>query len=741
MKNLKSSLSLTILLILFIGCTREFTEQAENLRIENGPLVYPGTTHVFDEIDTKEMLESFSITNGEMVMVKNQYTATVDEGHILMLGPSELTPFGALRKVVSVADEGNKYRFSTTQGALNEAIEEGELTARLDLTQEHIYEIQALAGMKLKSASESNINVLEIILDDVDLADGNGPPVILNGLISLDITPEIKIKFQRFKISKVEVIMSTEIIQNISIEVSQDFEVGDEIVIFEAYFNPIVVWGIVLVPKLELIAGYNGEFHTRISASAEKRTLDTYTITYENNVLQGSKTQQIPLKQGSVTITGEGELSVYTGPKLNVLVFGLVGPYAKLTGDVTLSANIHSNPWWILTTGLTGELGLDGHIFGIEDYINPYIFVLDRAELNRASGQLLDLGGIKGKVVDAVLKEPIDNVKVSIGTGSINNMSVINSTFTDNQGNYELSMNPGNNYIIRFEKTGYFTNEYYLPSEIEEGEKLFLEAELQINNTYSGTGGIAGEIVDAFTGLPIEQATLELLPGKNSTSNQPIASTTTNSNGSYIFNSINAGHYTIRIAKDGYIVNKINVIALGGRTYDNQNGTLSPEMSADEWRIVLTWGSSPSDLDSHITGPISESSRFHVYYNNDSYSTDSFNANLDVDDTNSYGPETITLKNISDGFYRYSVHDYSNRSSSSSTALSSSGAKVLIYNGGQIIREFNVPTEAGTLWTVFEINDNMLIEKNIMSYESSSSQIKSAVVKTDEALITNLPEK
>jgi 5-hydroxyisourate hydrolase-like protein (transthyretin family) len=743
MKNSKNFVSLIIFLTLLFGCSREFTEPVENVRIENGPLVYPGTTHVFDAVDTERMLNSISSHTGEINMAKNRYTSTVDEGHILMLGPSELTPYGALRKVTDITEEGDNYTFSTIQGNLGEAVMEGELTTELKLSQADIYHVNAITGMKLKSASQINASIMEIVFDDVDLTDGKGIPVILNGLVSLDISPEITIGWRGFKISRVETTIETKIVQDIEVSVSQNFEFENEIIIFEAYFSPIVIWGIVLVPKLELVAGYNGEFEARISASSKNVISNKYILTYEERQLIGRQYPSEPIKSGNVSISGAGNITFYTGPELSILVFGLVGPYANLMGNVTLEADIEKCPWWELTAGLDASLGLSENVFGIDDVLNPYNIPIADWKLAEANGCFLPPpeSGIKGRVIDALSRNPVDNVMVSIGTGSTNNMVIINSTRTDNEGNYKLAVEPGSNYIVKFEKTGYLTNAFPLNREIPENSFVSLEAELQINNSYAGAGIIAGEIVNAFTGLPIGQANLELFPGKNSTSNQPVTTTTTNSNGQYIFNNIDAGHYTLKITRDGYISDKINVIALGGRTIDNQNGTLSPEMSADEWRIVLTWGSTPSDLDSHITGPISGTNRFHVYFSNENYSNGDFNANLDVDDTNSYGPETITLKNISNGLYRYSVHDYSNKNSSSSTALSNSGAKVMVYNGGQIIREFNVPPEAGTLWTVFEINNNMLIDKNTMSYESSVSQVKSANTKTDAELINNLPKK
>lgn len=77
----------------------------------------------------------------------------------------------------------------------------------------------------------------------------------------------------------------------------------------------------------------------------------------------------------------------------------------------------------------------------------------------------------------------------------------------------------------------------------------------------------------------------------------------------------------------------------------DQDGVITPVLSDDEYRIVLTWSSTPSDLDSHLSGPLSTGERFHVYYSDMSaFDNGETVATLDLDDTSSYGPETITLK-------------------------------------------------------------------------------------------------
>ena len=102
-------------------------------------------------------------------------------------------------------------------------------------------------------------------------------------------------------------------------------------------------------------------------------------------------------------------------------------------------------------------------------------------------------------------------------------------------------------------------------------------------------------------------------------------------------------------------------------------------------------------------------------------------ADLDLDDTTSYGPETTTVYEMEQGVYTFYVHDYTNRNSNNSTALATSGAKVEVYLGNSVTAAyvFYVPDRAGTLWEVFSYNSTtgILTPKNNVTYHSSPSGI------------------
>lgn len=149
---------------------------------------------------------------------------------------------------------------------------------------------------------------------------------------------------------------------------------------------------------------------------------------------------------------------------------------------------------------------------------------------------------------------------------------------------------------------------------------------------------------------------------------------------------------TLLIVKKVGYSNLVVKCPCAGTTY-----AISPVMSSlDGMRIVLNWGSSPYDLDSHLVYP-----RNHVSF----VSQKGDQAHLDVDDTTSYGPETITIEKKKEGQrYVYAVHNYSDRETLNSASLSKSAAKVFVYVGQTLIKTYYVPSnKVGNMWAVFAV--------------------------------------
>ncbi len=383
-------------------------------------------------------------------------------------------------------------------------------------------------------------------------------------------------------------------------------------------------------------------------------------------------------------------------------------------------------------------------------------------EQSNASFTLNDVsettGEIAGTVRDAVALDgngALEGVQI---TATSDDGNIVITELTDVTGQYTLTLPANLTYIVTFDLASYLSATYANVL-VSPGQTNILETVLQINDANSGTGSVSGQVVSALTGAAVEGVNLVFREGINVTTGPTLAQVTTDATGNYnITDVLTAGNYTCELSLSGYVTDYISILVIGGQVTIDQNAALSPILNTGETRIILTWGNTPSDLDSHLTGPETDNSttRFHIYYDSNVFPLPAAASNpepivvatvpgsivsLDRDDTSSFGPETITISAQSQGIFRYSIHDFTNKASTISSALSLSSAQVKVVREGKPDRIFNVPNAEGTLWTVFELDNDTITPVNTMSYEADAAVIKSLTPKNDAYLLTNLPIK
>lgn len=165
---------------------------------------------------------------------------------------------------------------------------------------------------------------------------------------------------------------------------------------------------------------------------------------------------------------------------------------------------------------------------------------------------------------------------------------------------------------------------------------------------------------------------------------------------------------TVTFKHKDYIESKFEIQILAGTIFFNRF-SVSPAMEVGNIRIILDWDKTPNDLDAHLV----KEGDYHISYRNKRVGGDGA-AQLDRDDMNGYGPETITVNTIDQtGKYKYYIHDYSNRGNSDSKKLASSKATIKVYDRAQgLVKVISVPTIlVGDKWEVFEIVNGKIIEK------------------------------
>ena len=240
------------------------------------------------------------------------------------------------------------------------------------------------------------------------------------------------------------------------------------------------------------------------------------------------------------------------------------------------------------------------------------------------------------------------------------NNSLYTSQSTDADGNYSISNIPTGQYYVEILANGYIVFCSY--AVVTEEDNTYMETFLMIEGSEEETGVVNGEVINSLRGNGVEDVTLVVKRDWNNTSEyaNTVATTATDSYGRYTME-LPLGNYTVIAMKDGFLPSSFNIIVQPGTT-SYQNGTMFPEVAGDEFLITLTWGQDPRDLDSHVVGTLSNGNSFHVYFDHrNAYDEDVVICNLDYDDTDSYGPEHITLSPSSDKPYYYYVYKYAGR--------------------------------------------------------------------------------
>nr|AGS53657.1 hypothetical protein [uncultured bacterium contig00086] len=236
-------------------------------------------------------------------------------------------------------------------------------------------------------------------------------------------------------------------------------------------------------------------------------------------------------------------------------------------------------------------------------------------------------------------------------------------------------------------------------------------------------GLIPMRFFSAINRNPIPSATIEI---------PNVGTFVTNNQGKISFPRIPDGTYTLTFSKDGFITTPIDFrVLLGGVDFNWYS--ISPVMPAPppprpaqttanqiipdrNYRIVLEWGERPADLDIHFVKS-GGSGAYHISYFN-MRTADDGNATLDRDDTNGYGPETITIGRVEqNAVYTCYVQDYTNRNNTSSTQMAQNGGAVIrVYSQNRLVNTFNIPANApGVVWNVFRIERGEVITVNTVT--------------------------
>ena len=184
---------------------------------------------------------------------------------------------------------------------------------------------------------------------------------------------------------------------------------------------------------------------------------------------------------------------------------------------------------------------------------------------------------------------------------------------------------------------------------------------------------------------------------------------TTDGTGAYAIADVPTGEQTIDFTATGFTAfAETATIAEGVAT--TQNTAMSLQLAAGDVRIVLTWGENPQDLDSFLSVPGGS----QISWRGKGSLVSAPFAQLDVDDVDGFGPETITISQLSSGTYAFAVQLLGTVVPEETT--------VRVYDSGGLLGEFVPPAGSDSWWRVFTLDGDTGLVTAVNTINSTSGQ-------------------
>lgn len=240
----------------------------------------------------------------------------------------------------------------------------------------------------------------------------------------------------------------------------------------------------------------------------------------------------------------------------------------------------------------------------------------------------------------------------------------------------------------------------------------------------STTGTVTGTVVDATSGTGV--------PALAVTDTAAAVTTSTSTTGSFTLANVPPGARTITFAGTGFATMTRSVTVTAGQTSALGTVSVSPSLTGNARRFVLSWGLNPSDLDFYMSAP---DGKVAWYVNQDPEGNQSFF--LDFDVTDSYGPETMTVNAYQNGTYHLLVNDFTNGGGDTTgttgyapTELGTSGAIVQEYTSAGLVNTYPVPNCTGVnyWWNVLTLTTTNTTGPGTVALVNTCAQNVSGII-------------
>ena len=255
---------------------------------------------------------------------------------------------------------------------------------------------------------------------------------------------------------------------------------------------------------------------------------------------------------------------------------------------------------------------------------------------------------------------------------------------------------------------------------IDEDSQAVIRPAVSLGQEQKDRTHVTGTVINAQNKNGIGDVTLTFYQGDAQESN--VAGTAvTAEDGSYEIY-LAPADYTVILVCEGFADLEQNLYVGGYADELSQDFIMSANADSGEIRLVMTWGSYPIDLDSYLIGTASTGEDVFINFQNPVAEADGKTAaELDLDDTDGFGPETITIYDTK-GTYDYAIFDFMNTGE-----IGVAEASVTVYypDGSSDVINMSYDDGQYNTWNVLHIEDGKVTIVDTLELNNASASNKS----------------
>jgi hypothetical protein len=349
-----------------------------------GDIIYSEEVVLLGEEETDLLLEV-----ADNVVVFGSATEKIKkltDVNILVSGVTEAAPYGLLRKVTGIYEEGNKVTVTTTDARLTDIIKEGIISLRIKLFEKNFTLKSKMNGV-LVTGPDKAFDGLAVTLDNFELFRDGSRFATLNGAIGISPEVDLTITIRSNRITEINLLTTLNKIDELTISSNGPFSGDQERIAAEFVYTPIIIDGLVFIPEVKIICGFNGIVSGTVTCGVRQDRVITSEINYKD--LNWSEDPLISSENHDFTIpliSENSDLKVFSGPEITVSLFGVPVQTVKAMGYYSLKSQKSVTPFWRLFIGNDGQNLITYDLLGLSsDHLSD--LSIQESEIANSDGQ------------------------------------------------------------------------------------------------------------------------------------------------------------------------------------------------------------------------------------------------------------------------------------------------------------------------------------------------------------------